>query len=196
MRKIYFYLLIVLLFFFFTKAESILLTKNNPEFTYNWGFLLKKTGKLTASITGVLYSQPVVGEESRILVTSEILKDDNYQQYQTNMGWINQAEPYFMEQVIYLLIPSGTGNILKGQIEYWENGQWHLVDQKNILDAYKSRDSKAAQIIQTLIKKAAVYAFGFSDFIHIYRKPEIAIPDDISFFAVPFIEHRKGKFGS
>ena len=176
------------------KATALL--EDTSEFTYEWGLLVRKTGKLTASIKASIDNEPSVGRTSHIVVTSEILRDENYDQFDRNMGTVWGVEPYFLENVAYLLVPKDSATITGGQVEYWEEGAWHLVDQNTVLDNYESRDSEAAHIILTIMKMAAQYAFGFSDFIHIYRKPDIEIPDNFSFPAVPFIEHREGTLGS
>lgn len=178
------------------EARETVLLRDNPVFSYDWGVLMKKRGHLTASITGVITSAPSVGKESRIVVTSGVVKDANYEQFQANMGLVNLVEPYFLEHVTYLLVPKGVAEIIEGHVECRQDGQWHLVDMKNVLDAYRNRDSKAAQIIQTIVKRLADYALGYSDFINTYRKPDILMPDDVSFLAVPFMEHRVGKLGS
>jgi len=178
-----------------TGSPQILFHKE-PTFRYRWGFPAKKSGKLSLSIEGAIDAPPFVGKNSQITVTSRVLRDENYDQYRRNMNSADGSRPYFLENITYLSFRKGSAKITNGRVEYLGDNGWHPVDQDDVLMAYRSSDPRAAQLIQESFEGDVEFALGFSNFVNVYRKPELEMTDDLSFLAVPFREHKDSKHHS
>jgi len=162
-------------------------------FTYDYGLLVTKQANLTALISREIQGDPVVGGVSDVIVTTQVLQDENYMQYQRNMGLINRARPYFLENVTYLAVLKGSAQLVGASVEYEEGGRWHAVNPELVKTAYETRDSTAARLIQHFMKGGVDFALGLSNFIQVYNREEVEVQEGVSYYAAPFMEHRDTK---